>query len=108
MVPSFDASVLLPAQDRVRGQFGDIVTDENQWLAVSLENRVQLSHGKIALQRRVSHERQALSGEVIDDHQHHETPSFREHGRDEVQAPALVGGVRQRHGSPPVVSPAVV
>src|SRR6476620_9655545 len=54
----------------------------------------------MARQRGAGHERQALTSEVIDDHQHPEAAAVREQVGDEVEAPALVEPLRQGHWRP--------
>ena len=51
-------------------------------------------------QRGVGDERQAFPREVIDDRQDAETSAVGESIRQEVQAPALIGTLRQRHRRP--------
>jgi len=59
----------------------------------------------VAADRGIHDQRQGLAGEVVDDAQDPEAPAPRKGVGDEVQAPALVGSVRQRHGRPRAAAP---
>jgi len=96
-VVPFDAVVLLPAEDGVRRKFGAIVAHHHQRLASGVDKTVELAGDPTAGQRAVDHQGQALPREVVDHHQNPEAFPVGEHVGDEVQAPALVGSLRQRH-----------
>ena len=99
VVPA-DAAILLPAQYRTRRQLSAIITHNEHWRAARLDDALELSDHATSTQRNVYHERQAFAGEVINHDQHAETASISQYVGDEVQAPALVRPLRQRHRSP--------
>ena len=63
-------------------------------------DRVQLARDPLAGQRRVRHQRQALAAEVVDHAQDPEPATVGQRVGREVQRPALVRAVRQRHRRP--------
>ena len=65
-----------------------------------LDDAVQFPGNPAAGQRGVGHQRQAFAAEVVDDHQHPEAPAVVQHVGHEVQAPALVRGLRHGHRCP--------
>ena len=86
-----DAGVLLPAQDGVRGQLGAVVADDHAAARRAARTMaVELARDPAAGERGVDDQRQALPGEVVDDHQHAEAAAVGQHVGDEVEAPALV------------------
>ncbi len=99
-VMPLDAAIFLPDQHRPAGQFRAVVADYHQRQATLFSEVVQFACDTNSGERRVDYERQTLSGEVIDDHQHPEAPAVSQHVRDEVEAPALVWALRDRHGRP--------
>ena len=96
----FNPCLLRPAQDRRPGEFGAIVRDAHSGSAASRNEGVKLAHDPQSGQRRVGHQRQAFPREVIDDRQDPEPSAIGECVRQEVQAPTLVGTLRQRHRRP--------
>jgi len=91
------AALRLPAEDRVRGQLRSVVADDLKGLAAQLGDPVQLTRDATAGERAVDHQRQALPAEVVDHHQHPEAPPVAQDVGSEVEAPALVRTLRDRH-----------
>ena len=60
-------------------------------------NGIELACHPAAGDRRVDDQRQAFAGEVVDNNEHPEAAAIGQHVRDEVEAPALVGPLRQSH-----------
>jgi hypothetical protein len=96
-----DAGLVGPVQDGVRGQLRAVVTDDRIRASPSPANNVvQLTRHAPAGDRGVGDQGEALSGAVVDHRQDAEAPSVGELVRDEVQAPALIGGHRRRDRPP--------
>ena len=84
----------------MRRQLGPVVRDDHPRAAAQLDEPVEFTSDPPSGQRGVGHERQTLPGEVVDDHQHPEQPPIRQNVGHEVEAPALVRPLRQRHRAP--------
>ncbi len=91
-VVPFDVVVLLPLQDRARGQLGAVVTDDHE--------RPAAKDNECVIERGVVHKRQALAGEVVDRDQHPEPPAIGELIGGEVKALALARPLWQGHRRP--------
>ena len=96
-VVPLDLSLLLPGQDGVRGQLGAVVGDDHAGIAAALGDLVELAADPLAGERVVDDGCQALPAEVVDDAQDAEAPAVGQGVGDEVEAPALVGILRDRH-----------
>ena len=94
------APFLRPAEDRRRGQLGAVIADDGVRLAAQPDKRGQLPCHPDARQRRVRHQRQALAREVVDHGEDAEPPAAGRAVRHEVEAPALVRAIGQRHRRP--------
>lgn len=98
----FDLVLGAPLQDRVRGQFGAIVRDDqsHSGLAAAFDQRRQFPGLAAARDRGVRDCRKAFPGHVIDHVQHPEAPSAGELVMNEVQRPTGVcTGFDQDRGS---------
>lgn len=97
-VVPFHALLLLPAQDRVTGQFGAIVADDHTGPSPLLDEMVEFTSHAHPRQRGVDHDGQGLTREVVDHAQRAEAPPVDESVGDEVEAPAMVrrGGQQDR------------
>lgn len=93
----FDLPVLLPRQDRVRGQFGAIVRDHHTGIAPQLCDPVQFPRHTMARDRRLDDGGQALPAEVVDDAQDPEPPTPGQAVGHGVEGPALAGSLQDRH-----------
>jgi len=82
------------------GHLGPVVADDGGWLAPPGDQDVQLAGHATAADRGVHHQGQRLAGEVVDDAQDPEAPAPAQGVSYEVQAPALVRSIRQRHRRP--------
>ena len=89
------ATLVSPAQDRIRRQLGAVVADNGAGLAASTDHIVQLAGNTPARDRAIGDERQALPSAVIDDCQDAEAPAIDQLVVNEVEAPALIR--HQRH-----------
>jgi hypothetical protein len=92
-----DAGAVRPLQHGPRGHLGPVVADDHPRLATPGDERVQLAHEPLAADRGVDHERQGLAGEVVDDAEDPEAAAPAQGVGHEVQAPAPVRAVWQRH-----------
>jgi hypothetical protein len=99
-VMPFDPGLLGPAQNGDAGQFRSIVGDAHGRPASHSDEGVELAHDPQARQRCIGRQRQAFSGEVVDHRQDPKSPAIDERVRQEIQAPALIGALRDRHWSP--------
>src|SRR5262249_19017923 len=88
---------LLPGKDRVRGQLGAVVADDLQRPATQLGNPVELARDAATGERAVDHQGQALPAEIVDDDEDPEATPIRQDIGSEVEAPALVRPLRDRH-----------
>ena len=64
------------------------------------DDGIELAHDPQAGQRGIGDQRQAFPREVVDDRQNAEAAAVGESIRQEVQAPALIGALRQGHRRP--------
>ena len=72
VVPS-DAAFLLPVQDGVRSQFGAVVADDHQRVLRGRDDDIELARHRSAGDRHTDNQRQALTGEVVDNDEHPKT-----------------------------------
>src|SRR6516162_8794218 len=96
VVPA-DNAFLLPAQNGMRGQLGAVVADYYQRFLAGCDDGIELACHPAAGDRRVDDQRQALTGEVVDNHEHPEAATIGQYVRDKVEAPTPVGTLRQGH-----------
>ena len=96
-VVPFDLPILLPCQDGIRGQLGAIVRHDHAGVAAILGDDVEFAGDAFARDRVVDDGGQAFPAEVVDDAQDPEAAAVGERVGDEVEAPALVGILRDRH-----------
>ncbi len=94
-----DPVVLRPFQDRQTGQLGAVAHD-HQRLTANGNVSVELARDTSAGERRVRRQYQAFAREVVDHREDTDTPAADLHVADEIQAPALVRPLWQRHGRP--------
>ena len=87
-----DFGLALPAQDRAARELGPVVADDRLGLAVKPDHGIELAADPLARDRRVGHERQALTGVVVDHRERAEPSPRAEDVREEVQAPPLGPG----------------
>src|SRR6185312_964865 len=104
-VVPFDVAFLLPGQDGVRGELGAVVADDYARAASRLDDAVELAHDPRGGERGVRHQAEALSGAVIDQGEDAEAPAAHQRVRDEVERPAQVPVLRDRHRRPGPESP---
>lgn len=96
-----DVAIPRPPQDRHTGQFSAVIADHHGWLGQALENcEIELAGNAHTRDRGVGDERQALPAVVIDQGEDPEPTSADKRVRHEVEAPALVRPLRDRHGCP--------
>ena len=95
-----NAALLLPGEDRMRGQLGAVVADDHQRQAAQLGDAVELTGDAMAGQRAIGDQRQALPAEVVDHHQNPQAPAVAQDVRGEVEAPALVRCLWHRQRRP--------
>ena len=95
-VVPLDLDLMAPAQHRHAGQLGAVVGDAHRRPTALGDEDLKLAHDPQARQRSVRDQRQAFTGEVVDDSENAEAAAFREGIRQEVQAPALIGSLRDR------------
>lgn len=92
-----DAAIFLPAQDRMRRQLSAVVADDGPWKSSITRDAVKFAGDADARDGVVGDKSYAFSTEVIDHCQYAEAPAIRQGVCDKVQAPTLVGALRQRH-----------
>jgi hypothetical protein len=96
----FDLLLLTKAQHGHAGQLGAIVGHTDHRSTTPGDDDIEFAHNPQAGQRSVGDQRQAFAGEVIDHGQNAETSAIGEGIRQKVEAPALVGSLRDRQRSP--------
>src|SRR5215831_6070941 len=96
VVPA-DNAVLLPVQDGARSELGAVVADDHQRPLAGCDDGIELACYPAAGDRCVNNKRQALAGEVVDNYEHSEAAAIGQYVRDKVEAPTLVGTLRQGH-----------
>ena len=101
-VVPLDAGVLTPGEDGVTGQFGAVVADNHARQPATLGDGAQLANNPPTRQRDVDDASQAFAAVVVDDVEHAEPPAAGQRVRYEVERPALVGFLRDRHRRPRV------
>lgn len=99
-VVPLNPNFLAPAQHRHAGQLGAVVGNTHRRSAAPGNNSIEFAHDPQARQRGVGDRRQALAREVVDDSQNAEAAAFCKGIRQEVQAPALIGPLRNRQRRP--------
>jgi len=99
-VVSLDAARLLPLKNGVRRQLGAVVRDHHAEITPDAGDPVEFPRNTDARDRVVRHRRQALPVEVVDHAKDPEPPAIVQGARDEVQRPALVAILRDRHRRP--------
>ena len=105
-VVPLNVALLRPAQDRHAGQFSAVVADDRVRACHPLEDRrVELAPDPCARDRRIGDEAHALLAIVIDHREDPEPPPAGEGVGHEVEAPALVGALRDRHRRPRAQGP---
>ena len=73
-----DATFLLPAQHRMRREFGSVVLDDGKRPAAQFDEAIEFADNPPPGERDVGNQRQALAGEVVHDHEHPEAPAVRQ------------------------------
>ena len=96
-VVPFNLPILLPFEHGVRRQLGAVVTDDHAGGATRLRDPVQLAGNADAGDRSIDDGGQALPAEVVDHAEDTEPAAINQSIRHEVQAPALVRPLRDRH-----------
>jgi len=81
---SVDVGAFGPLRDGMAGQLGAVVRDNHLWLAPIADDAIRLAGNAYSRMR-----------EVIDDTQRAELATVRQDITDDVQAPTLVGPIRQ-------------
>src|SRR6185312_6675453 len=104
-VVPFDVAFLLPGQDGVRGELGAVVADDYARAASRLDDAVELAHDPWGSKRGVGHQPEAFPGEVIDQSEDAEAPATHQRVHDEVERPAQIPVLRDRHRRPSAQSP---
>ncbi len=100
-VVPLDIALLRPAQDRHAGQFGAVVTDDGVGPCHPLEDRcIEFAPDPCAGDRRIGNQAHTLPAVVIDHGEDPEPASASKGIGHEVEAPALVGTLRDRHRRP--------
>jgi hypothetical protein len=64
------------------------------------DDGIELARDPQPRQRGIGHQRQALAGEVVADREDPKAPAVAQRIRREVQAPALIGSLRERDRRP--------
>ena len=95
-----DSPILLPCEQRMRGQLRAGVADHQARQAARFRDAVELPGNTGARGRVVHHRRQTRPAEVVDDAQNAEAPTVDQGSGDEVQRPALVRSLRTPQGRP--------
>ena len=105
-VVPLDIALLRPAQDRHAGQFGAVIADDRMGACHPLEHGcIKFTPDPRTRDRRVGDQAHALPAVVINDSKDPEPPPTGEGIGYEVEAPALVGPLRDRHRCPRAQSP---
>ena len=99
-VVPLDPGILGEAQDGPADQLCAVVRDDHAGLPATGDDLAQFAHNPHARQRGVDDQGQAFPREVIDDREHTEAPTVVERVGEEVEAPALVWPLRDRHRCP--------
>lgn len=99
-VMPFDAELLLPGQDSIGGELGAVVADDHAGTAAAFDDLAKFSHHTQGGERGVDDQAEALPGEVIDQGQDAEAPAAGERVHHEVERPAQVLILRDRHRRP--------
>jgi hypothetical protein len=87
----------LPAKHRVRGQLRPVVAGDLKGLAAQRRGPIQLAGDVTAGKRAVDDQGQTLPAEVVDHHQHPKGAPIIQDIGGEVERPALVRPLRDRH-----------
>ena len=96
----FHAAILLPFEHCVRCQLRPVVADRHARQATQLRDPVQLAANANAGDRLIDDGGQALPAEVVDHAEDAKPAAISQSIRHEVQAPALVRPLRDRHWRP--------
>ena len=91
-----NAALLLPDENRVRGQLCAVVADDQTRQFAEGADPVELAGNPLAGQRGVGDQSQAFAAEVVDHCENAKAPSIDEAVGDKVQRPALIAPLRQR------------
>lgn len=92
-----NAALFLPLKNGIRRQFGAVIRDHHAGIASDPGDPVEFPRDADARDRVVRNRCQAFAAEVIDHAQNSEPPTIDEGVRHEVQRPALVRTLRDRH-----------
>ena len=95
-----DPALLLPFQDRVRGQLRAVVADEEAGVAAKFRDLVEFGGDTNAGERDIGDEAYAFPVEVVDHRQDAKAPAVGQRVRHKVQRPALIDPLRDRHRRP--------
>ena len=95
-----DAARLPPLKNGVRGQLGAVVRDHHAGITPDASDPVEFPRNTDARDRVFRHRRQALPAEVVYHAKDLGPPAIDEGARDDVQRPALVAILRDRHRRP--------
>jgi hypothetical protein len=93
----FDPGVLASGEDGVTGQLNAVVADHHARQSATLHDSTQLANDPLARQRGVDDASQAFPAVVVNDVEHAGPPAAGQCIQHEVQRPALVGLLRERH-----------
>lgn len=99
-VVPLDAKLLLPGQHRVRRELGAVVADDHPWATSALNDLIQFAQHPPSGQRRIDDQAQAFPGEVVNQGQDTEAPTAGKRVHYEVERPAQVLVLRDRHRRP--------
>lgn len=99
-VVPLDVTILLPLQQRIGGEFGAVVADHQQGIATAFCDGIKLPGNTMTRDRVVDDGRQAFPAEVVNHAQDAEAASIDQSVGHEVEAPALIGILRDRHRCP--------
>lgn len=99
-VVPLDAQFLLPGQYGVRRELGAVVAHDHPRAASALDDLIELAQHPPSGQRCVDDKAQAFPGEVIDQSQDTEAPTAGKRVHHEVERPAQVLILRDRHRCP--------
>jgi hypothetical protein len=96
-VVPLDAAILLPGEDRVRGELGAVVTDDHAGIAPLFGDPIKFAGDTKTGERGVHHQTEAFPGEVIDQREDAEAPAAHQRIRDQVERPAQIAVLRDGH-----------
>jgi hypothetical protein len=101
----FDVALLLPGQDGVGSELGAVIADDHARTASRLDDAVEFAHDPRGGERGVRNQAEAFSGAVIDQGKDAEAPAAHQRIHDEVERPAQVPVLRDRHRGSRAQSP---